>query len=78
MAATRDRLEDILARLAARAGDECVFLKLYPEAARAAADASDARLMVGAPLGLLDGRIVSIKDLFDVAGETTTAGEERR
>jgi aspartyl-tRNA(Asn)/glutamyl-tRNA(Gln) amidotransferase subunit A len=71
---TRDRLEEILARLDARTGGERVFLKLYPDQARAAADAADARRKVGVSLGPLDGRIVSIKDLFDVAGEATTAG----
>ena len=61
-------------RLAARAGDERVFTKLYAEAARAAADASDARKRAGVTLGPLDGTIVSIKDLFDVADEANTAG----
>jgi aspartyl-tRNA(Asn)/glutamyl-tRNA(Gln) amidotransferase subunit A len=74
MQSVRDRLEIILSRLAKRAGDEKVFTKLYAEAARAAADASDARRKAGVSLGPLDGRIVSIKDLFDVAGEPTTAG----
>ena len=73
MTSTRDRLEEILARLAAGAGER-VFLKLYAEAARAAADAADVRRKTGSPLGPLDGAIVSIKDLFDVAGEATTAG----
>jgi aspartyl-tRNA(Asn)/glutamyl-tRNA(Gln) amidotransferase subunit A len=74
MTTIRDKLEMILARLAAREEDERVFTNLYPEAARAAADAADARRQVGVSLGPLDGRIVSIKDLFDVAGEVTTAG----
>ena len=74
MQSVRDQLEIILARLAARAGEERVFTKLYAEAARAAADASDARKRAGVTLGPLDGTIVSIKDLFDVAGEPTTAG----
>jgi len=74
MPSARDRLEVILSRLAARAGDERVFTKLYLEAARAAADAADARRKAGVTLGPLDGTIVSIKDLFDVAGEATTAG----
>ncbi|MER8867393.1 amidase [Mesorhizobium sp. M0751] len=74
MQSARDRLEAILSRLAARAGDESVFVKLYPEAARAAADAADARRKAGVTFGPLDGAIVSIKDLFDVAGEPTTAG----
>ncbi|MBZ9851465.1 amidase [Mesorhizobium sp. CA14] len=74
MQSIRDRLEIILSRLANRAGDERVYTKLYAEAARAAADASDARRKAGVSLGPLDGRIVSIKDLFDVAGEPTAAG----
>ncbi|WP_457152528.1 amidase [Mesorhizobium sp. P5_C1] len=74
MQSARDHLETILARLAARAGEEHVFTKLYAEAARAAADASDARKQAGVTLGPLDGTIVSIKDLFDVGGEPTTAG----
>ncbi|RUX15869.1 amidase, partial [Mesorhizobium sp. M2A.F.Ca.ET.042.01.1.1] len=74
MQSVRDRLETILSRLASRSADERVYTKLYAAAARAAADASDARLKAGVSLGPLDGRIVSIKDLFDVAGEPTTAG----
>ncbi|TGP54014.1 amidase [bacterium M00.F.Ca.ET.230.01.1.1] len=74
MQSVRDRLENILSRLANRAADEKVYTKLYAEAARAAADASDARRKAGVSLGPLDGRIVSIKDLFDVAGEPTAAG----
>ncbi|WP_136617221.1 MULTISPECIES: amidase [Mesorhizobium] len=78
MQSVRDHLEIILARLAARAGEERVFTKLYAEAARAAADASDARKRAGVKLGPLDGTIVSIKDLLDVAGEPTTAGSLMR
>ncbi|MCQ8870439.1 amidase [Mesorhizobium sp. LMG17149] len=78
MQSVRDHLEIILARLAARAGEEHVFNKLYAEAARAAADASDARKRASVTLGPLDGTIVSIKDLFDVAGEPTTAGSLMR
>jgi len=74
MQSVRDRLEIILSRLANRAADEKVFTRLYAEAARAAADASDARRKAGVGLGPLDGTILSIKDLFDVAGEPTTAG----
>ncbi|TPM97446.1 amidase [Mesorhizobium sp. B2-1-5] len=74
MQSVRDHLETLLARLAARAGEERVFTKLYTEAARAAADAADARRRAGVRLGPLDGTIISIKDLFDVCGEATTAG----
>lgn len=74
MQSARDRLEIILSRLANRAAGEKVYVKLYEEAARAAADAADARRKAGVSFGPLDGAIVSIKDLFDVAGEATTAG----
>jgi aspartyl-tRNA(Asn)/glutamyl-tRNA(Gln) amidotransferase subunit A len=74
MQSVRDYLEIILSRLANRAGDEKAYTRLYVEAARAAADASDARKKAGVTLGPLDGAIVSIKDLFDVAGEATAAG----
>ncbi|WOS62621.1 amidase [Sinorhizobium fredii] len=69
-----DRLEAVLARLAERRDDERVFMKLYAETARAEAAAADRRRQEGKSLGPLDGRIVSIKDLFDVAGEPTLAG----
>lgn len=60
------------------AGDEGerIFTQIYPDSAIAAATAADARAAAGTPLSPLDGRIVSIKDLFDVAGETTTAGSQ--
>ncbi|MCF6112093.1 amidase [Mesorhizobium muleiense] len=74
MQSARDRLEAVLSRLTVRADHESVFVKLYPEAARAAADAADARRRAGVTLGPFDGTILSIKDLFDVAGEPTTAG----
>ncbi|MFL5194909.1 MAG: amidase family protein, partial [Microvirga sp.] len=74
MTTIRDKVETILARLAGRAADERVFLRLYEDAARLAADAADARQRADLSLGPLDGAIVSIKDLFDVAGETTLAG----
>lgn len=71
---SRERLEQILVRLEARRGSERVFLKIYATEARAAADAADIRSRSGARLGPLDGMIVSIKDIFDVAGEPTLAG----
>src|SRR5690606_28965317 len=74
MNSVRDRLESILSRLEARAGNERVFSKVYAQQARAEADAADARLRDGRAVGPLDGRIVSIKDLFDIAGEPTLAG----
>jgi aspartyl-tRNA(Asn)/glutamyl-tRNA(Gln) amidotransferase subunit A len=71
----RDRLEAALARRDNPAGEGArVFLSVYLETARAEADAADRRAREGASLGPLDGVIVSIKDLFDVAGEPTRAG----
>ncbi len=74
MTTVRDRLEAILERIATGRSGQHVFVKLYADAARAAADAADARRRAGISLGPLDGALVSIKDLFDVAGEPTTAG----
>jgi aspartyl-tRNA(Asn)/glutamyl-tRNA(Gln) amidotransferase subunit A len=58
------------------AGDEGrrIFTRVYADAALQAAEAADARAARGIALGPLDGRIVSVKDLFDVAGEPTPAG----
>lgn len=51
-----------------------VFTRLYPEAALAAARHADALRAAGVPQSPLAGLPVSIKDLYDVAGETTLAG----
>lgn len=73
----RDRLEACLQKIADPDGEGArVFLKLYGDSARAAADAADARARLGLAFGPLDGRIVSIKDLFDWPGEPTLAGSK--
>jgi aspartyl-tRNA(Asn)/glutamyl-tRNA(Gln) amidotransferase subunit A len=73
----RDRLELALERIADPKGEGArTCLTVYAQAARTAADAADARAAHGAALGPLDGIIVSIKDLFDVAGEPTRAGSK--
>ena len=73
----RDRLEHALFRIAEPDGEGMrACLTVYSEAARAAADTADARAALGISLGPLDGVIVSIKDLFDVAGEPTRAGSK--
>ena len=74
---SRDRLEQALVRIAdpnGEGGKAC--LTVYAGAARAAAEAADARAKNGVSLGPLDGSIVSIKDLFDVGGEPTRAGSK--
>lgn len=74
---SRDRLEAALARIADPAGEGArTCLTVYAERARAEADAADARAKAEITLGPLDGVIVSIKDLFDVAGEPTRAGSK--
>jgi aspartyl-tRNA(Asn)/glutamyl-tRNA(Gln) amidotransferase subunit A len=74
---SRDRLEHALFRIAEPDGEGMrACLAVYSEAARAAADAADARAALGISLGPLDGAIVSIKDLFDVASEPTRAGSK--
>src|SRR6476660_560200 len=71
----RDRLEQALAAIADPKGEGArACLTLYADSARAAADAADARAKAGISLGSLDGTIVTIKDLFNVAGEPTRAG----
>ena len=51
-----------------------VYLSIDPDRVRAAARAADARRAAGHAAGPLDGVPVSVKDLFDVAGEVTRAG----
>ncbi len=51
-----------------------VFTRLYPDAARATAAYADAMRTAGVQLPPLAGLPVSVKDLTDIAGETTMAG----
>jgi hypothetical protein len=57
MSTVRARLESVLSRLDARAAEERVFTRISPDEDRAAADAADARRMVGISLGPLDGAL---------------------
>jgi aspartyl-tRNA(Asn)/glutamyl-tRNA(Gln) amidotransferase subunit A len=71
----RHRLDAALARIDNPAGEGArACLTVYRDNAVAEAEAADARSQVGQSRGPLDGAIVSIKDLFDVAGEVTRAG----
>src|SRR6476469_8082119 len=73
----RERLESALDRIDDPKGEGArACLTVYREQAKAAAEAADARVRDGVSLGPLDGTIVSIKDLFDVAGEVTRAGSK--
>jgi aspartyl-tRNA(Asn)/glutamyl-tRNA(Gln) amidotransferase subunit A len=72
-----ERLEAALARIDDPKGEGArTCLTVYRDQAKAAAQAADARAKSGISLGPLDGAIVSLKDLFDVAGEVTRAGSK--
>jgi aspartyl-tRNA(Asn)/glutamyl-tRNA(Gln) amidotransferase subunit A len=55
-----------------------VFIKIYPAQAKAQAIAIDKLRAAGVALSPIAGVPISIKDLFDVAGEITTAGSQVR
>jgi aspartyl-tRNA(Asn)/glutamyl-tRNA(Gln) amidotransferase subunit A len=72
---SRALVEGALARIANPAGEGSrTFIKVYGDQARAAADAQDQLRKAGYVASPLAGLPVSIKDLFDVAGERTLAG----
>jgi aspartyl-tRNA(Asn)/glutamyl-tRNA(Gln) amidotransferase subunit A len=75
-ATTSGRLvEECLARIDDPKGEgPRTFLKVHAEAARAAADYHDSLRARGVTLSPWAGIPVSIKDLFDMAGDVTTAG----
>ena len=73
----RQLVEACLERIEAPAGEGGrVFVRVYAEAARASAEAMDGLRRVGRAPGPLAGIPISIKDLFDVAGERTAAGSQ--
>ncbi|MEE4484798.1 amidase [Serratia ficaria] len=64
-----------LAQIADERGEGArAFTQVYGEWAQRQAQAADRRRAEGKPLSALDGVPVSVKDLFDVAGQTTAAG----
>jgi len=72
---SRALIEAALARVALPSGEGArSFTAVYAEGARAAADAHDKLRKAGYVASPLAGLPVSIKDLFDVAGERTLAG----
>ncbi len=74
---SRDLVEAALARIADPDGEGGqTFVKIYADSARAAADAQDRLRQVGYVASPLAGLPVSIKDLFDVAGEVTLAASK--
>jgi len=74
---SRRLVEECLDRIADPRGEGSrTFLKVHAEAARAAADYCDRLRSHGVTLGPGAGIPVSIKDLFDVSGDVTTAGSK--
>ena len=74
---SRALIEAALARIAEPSGEGTrSFVAVYADSARAAADAQDTLRKAGYVASPLAGLPVSIKDLFDVAGERTLAGSK--
>src|SRR5438876_5999341 len=74
---SRELVEAALARIADAGGEGGrAFTKVHAQGALLAADASDRFRKEGVVPSALAGLPVSIKDLFDVAGEVTTAGSK--
>lgn len=72
---SRELVETALERIAAPQGQgRSVFIEVHAQAARQRADALDKLRAAGTVLSPLMGVPVSIKDLFDVAGQVTRAG----
>jgi len=74
---SRELVEAALARVAAPDGEGArTFVAVYADSAMAAADAQDRLRKAGYVASPLAGLPVSVKDLFDVAGERTLAGSK--
>src|SRR4029077_9731663 len=74
---SRALVEDALARITDANGEGGrAFTQVHAHSALAAADASDRARKQGVPPAPLAGLPVSIKDLFDLAGDVTTAGSK--
>jgi aspartyl-tRNA(Asn)/glutamyl-tRNA(Gln) amidotransferase subunit A len=72
---SRELVEQALARIADRNGEGCrAFLQVNADGARVQADFSDRMRKAGVRRSPVDGLPVSLKDIFDVAGEVTRAG----
>ena len=70
-----ERLERALARIRTPDAERTkAFTAVFEGSARREAEASDERAAAGVSYGPLDGRIVSVKALFDVAGTITSSG----
>lgn len=74
---SRALVEDCLARIADPGGEGArAFMSVDPARVRRAADAMDGLRAAGAAPSRFAGIPISVKDLFDVAGEVTRAGSK--
>jgi aspartyl-tRNA(Asn)/glutamyl-tRNA(Gln) amidotransferase subunit A len=74
---SRELVETALAKIAAPYGEGArSFIKVYADEARAEADYADKLRQQGVRRSPIDGLPVSLKDLFDVAGDVTRAGSK--
>ncbi len=74
---SRELVEQALARIGQPGGEGSrAFLEVHADAARADADAADRLRRAGVRRSAVEGLPVSLKDLFDVAGQVTRAGSK--
>ena len=74
---SREIVEQALAKISAPYGEGArSFIKVHAETARAEADHADKLRKSGVRRSPIDGLPVSLKDLFDVAGDVTRAGSK--
>ena len=74
---SRELVDQALARIADPAGEGArAFMQVHADAARADAQHSDRLRKAGVVRSLVEGLPVSVKDLFDIAGEATRAGSK--
>jgi len=74
---SRSLVEQALARIADPAGEGArAFTKTYAETALAEADHSDRLRRAGIVRSPVEGIPISVKDLYDVAGDVTRAGSK--
>src|SRR5258706_5447622 len=74
---SRELVEQALARIADPAGEGArAFMKIHAESARADADHADRLRKAGVRRSAVDGLPISVKDLYDIAGDVTRAGSK--
>ena len=74
---SRELVEEAFARIVDQAGEGSrAFIKLYADSARGEAEFIDRQRKAGVRRSPVDGLPISVKDLFDVAGDVTRAGSK--